>query len=118
MTTNEAITILEEVSLIDDSLYQYNEKYLEALEMAIQSLSAEKTAEWIYDGSLGYHGESHYKCSVCGKRVKEKEVNGKLVGGYGPEAKGSEWICDYEPDFTNYCSNCGAKMKELGECNE
>ena len=45
MTTNEAITILEEVSLIDDSLYQYNEKYLEAFEMAIQALKNEKIDE-------------------------------------------------------------------------
>lgn len=47
MTTNKAITILEEVSLIDDSLYQYNEKYLEALEMAIQALKNKQT-----DGDL------------------------------------------------------------------
>ena len=52
MTTNEAIIILEEVSLIDDSLYQYNEKYLEALKMAINALEIFKQAR-----EAGFRGE-------------------------------------------------------------
>ncbi len=38
MTREEAIEILEEVKTIDDSMYQYNEKYLQALDLAIKAL--------------------------------------------------------------------------------
>ena len=41
MTNKEAIAILEEVKTIDDSMYQYNPAYIEALEMAITALEAQ-----------------------------------------------------------------------------
>lgn len=41
MTNEEARAILEEVKTIDDSMYQYNPAYLEALDMAIAALKAE-----------------------------------------------------------------------------
>lgn len=48
MTKDEAINILEEVSLLDDSMYQYNQWYCEALNMAIESLKTEAIpVEWI-----------------------------------------------------------------------
>ena len=48
MTKEEAINMLEEVSLIDDSMYQYNPWYCVALNMAIESLKTEAiSVEWI-----------------------------------------------------------------------
>jgi hypothetical protein len=41
MTREEAIEILEEVKEIDDSMYQYNSKYMEVLDMAITLLRNE-----------------------------------------------------------------------------
>ena len=38
MTREEAINILEEVKELDDSIYQYNTKYLKALDVAIKAL--------------------------------------------------------------------------------
>lgn len=38
MTQEEAIEILKEVKTIDDSMYQFNSKYMEALDMAIEAL--------------------------------------------------------------------------------
>lgn len=38
MTKEDAIEILEEVKLLDDSMYQYNQSYMEALDMAIKAL--------------------------------------------------------------------------------
>ena len=38
MTKQEAIDILTEVKLMDDSMYQFNPAYLEALDMAIEAL--------------------------------------------------------------------------------
>ena len=43
MTREEAKEILEEVKVLDDSMYQYNPAYLEALEMAIEAL---KDNQW------------------------------------------------------------------------
>ena len=45
MTREEAKMILEEVKIMDDSMYQYNTKYLEALDMAIKAL--EQEPKWI-----------------------------------------------------------------------
>lgn len=39
MLREEAKMILEEVKIMDDSMYQYNTKYLEALDMAIEALN-------------------------------------------------------------------------------
>ena len=41
MNKEEAINILEEVKELDDSISQYNIKYLEALDMAIKALENE-----------------------------------------------------------------------------
>lgn len=38
MTYKEAADILEEVKVMDDSMYQYNSKYMEALDVAIALL--------------------------------------------------------------------------------
>lgn len=41
MTREEAIEILEEVKTMDDSMYQFSHKYMDALEMAIEALQTE-----------------------------------------------------------------------------
>lgn len=41
MTKQEAIEILEEVKELDDSIYSYDSNYMEALEVAIESLKKE-----------------------------------------------------------------------------
>jgi hypothetical protein len=38
MDKETAIEILEEVKVLDDSMYQYNPTYMEALDMAIEAL--------------------------------------------------------------------------------
>jgi len=49
MTREEAIAILEEVRAIDDSLYQFNKKYLEALDMALASLKTDEAYQLEYE---------------------------------------------------------------------
>ncbi len=41
MTIEEAVEILEEVKIMDDSMYAYNDAYLTALDMAIEALKAQ-----------------------------------------------------------------------------
>lgn len=47
MTREEALEILEEIKTIEDSIYQFNPKYLEALNLAIGALEKSKENEWI-----------------------------------------------------------------------
>lgn len=43
MTNRDAINLLEEVKILDDTMYAYNSSYLEALDMALTALEAEET---------------------------------------------------------------------------
>ena len=43
MTNRDAINLLEEVKILDDTMYAYNPSYLEALDMALTALEAEET---------------------------------------------------------------------------
>lgn len=43
MTNRDAINILEEVKILDDTMYAYNPSYLDALDMALTALEAEET---------------------------------------------------------------------------
>ena len=75
MSREEAIEILEEVKILDDSMYQYNETYLKALEMAINVLKQEPKAEWIPVSEMlpeegktvlvCYHSQGGVAQSVC-----------------------------------------------------
>ena len=57
-------------------------------------------------------GQSKYVCSNCGWRTHNIPTEGKLVGGYGAEATGAEWVhTKYEDVFYNFCPVCGAEMK-------
>ena len=38
MTKQEAIEILEEVKELDDTMYEYNQAYMNAMDMAIEDL--------------------------------------------------------------------------------
>lgn len=59
----------------------------DAVDMAIEALSAERTGEWIDKGEYA-------ECSMCGAHS-------------GTQFDGVEPI----PLKTNYCPNCGVKMK-------
>ena len=63
MNKQDAIWILEEVKMFDDSMYQYNDAYLEALDMAIEALKTDAIPiEWIEKTYPidGVHGTASY----------------------------------------------------------
>lgn len=80
MTREEAKMILEEVKIMDDSMYQYNTKYLEALDMAIKALEQEPTTHgyMLVCPNCGLDVHSDFKtCPRCGAKMKEGCKNGK-----------------------------------------
>lgn len=81
MTREEAKTILEEVKMLDDSMYQYNPIYLEALDMAISALSflerrketvAERTKQNLSE--LAQYNSDMLKAFNAGKELVERET--------------------------------------------
>lgn len=89
MTREEAIQILSTRDA-HGVLCGYTSGVTEALDMAIEALSADAVqGEWEFIDNEIFAGE--YFCSICGKRAE--------VDLYG------EWI------LSNYCPSCGAKMK-------
>ena len=73
-----------------------------------------KTAKWVHSRRR-YRDESDYKCSNCGYQAKLMVAGGHLVGGYGAEAIGAEWVEEKEPDLSPYCPSCGYSMTEGGD---
>jgi hypothetical protein len=81
MTTNEAFEILKEIKILDDSMYQYNIKYLEALDMAINALKLDgilqKIRQEILDKYITATGEINTVANGCltiiDKHIKESE---------------------------------------------
>ena len=131
MTREEAIEILEEVKELDDSIYQYNTKYLKALNMAIHSLEQEPCEDAIsrqavleyIEGSgaeLGHDSENE----LVRHDIKELPpvIPQSKIGHWNRVTDKTEhlvWECDkcgWQQRFnTNYCPDCGAKMKEVKE---
>lgn len=110
MTRNEAIEILEEIELMDDSIYAYNSAYMEALEMAITALkeiqqyreigTVEECQEAVEKQKpkkprLNYKpkffGKATYTCPKCGNICLEKFAN--------------------ERQNNNYCWDCGQAIQ-------
>ena len=98
MTTEKAIEVLKSHKshwerLLREKICDKTEgtDFINAVDMAIKALSAENMAEWI---DLGFKDEEYGefgKCSNCGVET--------LLG-------------------SNYCPNCGAKMKKESEEEE
>jgi len=85
MNKAEAIVILEEVKMFDDSMYQYNSKYMDALNMAIEALQTV---------TIHMYGQTELiRCKDC-----------KYFNGNG------EW-CDYDRHVFNedFCSSAERK---------
>ena len=92
MTNREAINLLEEVRVLDDSIYAYNKAYSEALEMALTALEAEET--W-YD-THEYPPKEPW-IPVTERLPNEDEIIYNCVGING-ERKVSDRVCAIDSD--------------------
>ena len=67
-------------------------------------------AKWILDPKYPAW-YSWYICDNCKKSAPIVFKGGHLIGGYGPEAIGAEWVEEKEALRSPYCPFCGSKMK-------
>jgi len=71
MTKEDAVNILEEIKVIDDSMYQYSEAYMTALDMAIEALREQMKRDMTEDKKVRpCKGGWEYcdgNCSECEK---------------------------------------------------
>lgn len=96
MTREEAIQILEEVKTMDDSMYQFSQKYMDALEMAIEALQTEpcedeyikvpkKALKYRTAGMVAYNAEwlkNHFdieRAVICGEQQPCHEDKMKVL---------------------------------------
>ena len=84
MTNEEAIRLLERIKDRINFEVTDAQKKMDALNMAIKTLSEQRMGHWIYIGNSEANGLKIMKCSECGKRT------------YGS---------------SKYCPNCRAKMR-------
>ena len=104
MTRNEAIEILEEIELMDDSIYAYNSAYMEALEMAISTLK--EIQQYREIGTVKECREA------VEKQKAKKPVKDKWKHDCCPSCG---WIVSgesgYGEEFSPHCENCGQAIR-------
>lgn len=87
MTNRDAINLLEEVKVLDDTMYAYNPRYLEALDMALTALEAEET--WY--ATHEYPPKTRW--IPCSERLPEEDGSYLVSGKWG---SGKESVGDCE----------------------
>lgn len=105
MTNRDAINLLEEVKILDDTMYAYNPSYLEALDMALTALEAEETwyatheypqkSQWIpcSDGLPDDNREVEVTCEI--RRFDGKKYRYTCHASY---------VHRYSIESTDYCN--------------
>jgi rubrerythrin len=77
MTKHEAIEVLEEVKMFDDSMFTYSQAYNDVLDMAIDALKAQEPVRPLIANDMYFCGSCKYAiprttnyCPKCGKKVE------------------------------------------------
>lgn len=116
MTKEEAKKILEEAKTIDDSIYQYNTKYLEAVDMAIKALEQEHCEDAISRQAVLDELDKHkYSNGFCEEHNIDWSINlgmahiviKELPSATLQEQKIGHWM-HRNDDFNDWfeCSEC------------
>lgn len=128
MKPEEAIEILDEVKELDDSMYAYNPKYMDAVDMAIEALKEVQLYRLIKDVTIGEIAEVLKEFSKigtveeCREAVEKQTPKAPDYEGDGYDNKGEliydTWICQncgerYEVDYDDYehCPKCGQAIQ-------
>lgn len=131
MKPEEAIEILDEVKELDDSMYAYNPKYMDAVDMAIEALKEVQLYRLIKDVTIGEIAEVLKEFSKIGtveecreaveKQKAKKPVKDKYHHNCCPNCG---WIVSgeggYGEEFCPHCENCGQAIQweNLGEMED
>jgi len=100
MTREEAIEILEEVKVLDDSMYQFNPKYMESLDMAIKALQTKPC-----DDAISRQAAFNLCKRFSGYVPYAALSNYDMLPPVQPEQKVGKWLGT--DDWYHKCSNCG-----------
>ena len=92
MTKHEAIEVLEEVKILDDSMFAYSQVYNDALSMAIEALKAQEAVKPQEKREGDYR---NLYCGACGRGIVG--YVGHLTGKY--------------LKLSDYCDKCGSAVK-------
>ena len=125
MTNKEAKEVLEEIKTLDDSLYQYNKAYMDALEMAIEMLgnqcedciSRKYLIEAVEEGWIKFDTENDSNRYIHLVRDIAPSVTPKPKEGHWIHFAQSDEcsVCGYDTgkygNPTDYCPECGALLK-------
>ena len=88
MTKHEAIEVLEEVKMLDDSMFAYSQAYNDALNMAIEALKTQEPKM------------VHVTADINHRKIGECPNCGKLINS---------------GDYMNFCGQCGQAVKWDGD---
>lgn len=108
MTTEEAIEILEEVKELDDTMYAYNQVYMNALDIAISALK--EVQQYREIGTVE-------ECRGAMEKQKAKKIiirdwNSTKCPTCGHELSTSLGDGYYKhPTFLKRCPNCGQMIR-------
>ena len=93
MTKHEAIEVLEEVKMLDDSMFAYSQAYNDALDIAIEALKAQEPRVMTLEEALG--GNECWiegRSVACGYGDAVLTCDGERVDFYRPH---SVYILDF-----------------------
>lgn len=79
MTEIEAKDILEEAKILDDSIYQYNIGYLNALEMATKALEKHIQRKPQINADKYSDLIKHYYCPTCGRYFGQRGIHNEIL---------------------------------------
>ena len=103
MKPEEAIEILDEVKELDDSMYAYNPKYMDAVDMAIEALK--EVQQYREIGSVE-------ECREAVEKQKPKKPHRNYKKFSGLWCKCGWYLGQKQCLDIKYCPNCGQAIDE------
>ena len=121
MELKDAIELLEEVKVLDDSMYQYTPAYLEALDNVIENVRSLKhyagQLRWERDVAIGQlneigiqFGEKMDSVKLAQEKRHPMQVKEIHIDEYYCPACGAENCCDQGVVGDKFCPNCGQAL--------
>lgn len=119
MKPEEAIDILEEIKVLDDTLYSYSPVYMQALETAIFALKEVRQYQLIKDVTVGEIAEVLNEFSKigtveeCREAVEKQKPKKPILRNDNGKLRKSCPVCGYFfSPLSRSCPKCGQAIDE------